>query len=448
MICSRTGSFLWGVESQALGAPRGSETVTGSRLKSSEPATGTVLFDAECRFCVSLAKGLGPTLHKAGFELAPLQDQHAQTASLRSEPGTDKTFDSMVVLTPDGRALESAEALVFLAQRIRWARPLALVAKLPFGMRLLDRTYAWVARNRFCLSGQCPARASRRWPAWLPLLSLLAGASAAWTRMENWRWMWLLSFSLFFGLKWSVWWNTRPATTGLPWYRHCSFLFGWVGMDAVRFLRSKPQPRKRSLQDWAPGIVNTVAGAVLIWIVARFVPPGYGLMRAWMGLAGLILLLHFGLFHLVALGWQTRGVSAEPIMRSPLRSTSPSEFWGRRWNLGFRYLSHTYVFQPLRPLIGSAGATVAAFLASGVIHDLVISLPAQGGYLLPTAYFAIQAAGVLIERSAPGKRLRLDAGWSGRAFTLAVTAGPVMLLFHEPFISNVAVPMLRSIGAF
>ena len=448
MICSRTGSFLLGVEPQALGAPQGSETATGSRLKSSEPATGTVLFDAECRFCVSLAKGLGPTLHKAGFELAPLQEQHAQTASLRSEPGADKTFDSMVVLTPDGRALESAEALVFLAKRIRWARPLALVAKLPLGMRLLDRTYAWVARNRFCLSGQCPARASRRWPAWLPLLSLLAGASAAWTRMENWRWMWLFSFSLFFGLKWSVWWRTRPATTGLPWYRHCSFLFGWVGMDAVRFLRSKPQPRKRSLQDWAPGIVNTVAGAALIWIVARFVPPGYGLMRAWTGLVGLILLLHFGLFHLVALGWQTRGVSAEPIMRSPLRSTSPSEFWGRRWNLGFRYLSHTYVFQPLRPLIGSAGATVAAFLASGVIHDLVISLPAQGGYLLPTAYFAIQAAGVLIERSAPGRRLLLGAGWSGRAFTLAVTAGPVMLLFHEPFISNVAVPMLRSIGAF
>ena len=67
----------------------------------------------------------------------------------------------MVVLTPGGRALQSAEALVYLAKRIRWARPVAAMASLPCGMRLQDRLYAWVARNRYCLGGKCAATSCR-----------------------------------------------------------------------------------------------------------------------------------------------------------------------------------------------------------------------------------------------------------------------------------------------
>ena len=55
---------------------------------------------------------------------------------------------------------------------------------------------------------------------------------------------------------------------------------------------------------------------------------------------GLILLLHFGSFELIALFWQSRGVNAKPIMSAPLRATSLAEFWGKRWNLGFRQFSH------------------------------------------------------------------------------------------------------------
>ena len=449
MLLRQTGSPLSSAGPQALSAGKGAGAATGSRWRSSGLARGTVLFDAECRFCVSLAKGLATTLQRAGFALAPLQDSRQAPAVPRgSEPASGETFDSMVVLTPVGCALQSAEALVYLAKRIRWARPVAAMASLPFGMRLLDRLYAWVARNRYCLGGKCAAPVSRRWPAWLPLLLLLAGAFAVREGMEDWLWMWVLSFSLFFGLKWFAWWKTRPRTSGSPWYRHCCYLFGWVGMDPVAFLSSKPQPGKRSWKDWARGIASVAAGSALVWIVVRFVPPEDRLVQAWIGLLGLILILHFGLFHLLALGWQAGGAGTQPIMRSPLRSTSLSEFWGRRWNLGFRYLSHTFVFEPVRQRRGAAAATVAAFLASGVIHDLVISLPARGGYGLPTAYFAMQAAGVLIERSALGKRLRLSTGWNGRAYAVAVSAGPVMLLFHQPFINKVALPMLQAIGAF
>jgi D-alanyl-lipoteichoic acid acyltransferase DltB (MBOAT superfamily) len=64
-------------------------------------------------------------------------------------------------------------------------------------------------------------------------------------------------------------------------------------------------------------------------------------------MVGLILLLHFGTFQIVGLVWQSIGVQATPIMSAPLRSTSLTEFWGKRWNLGFRQLAHELIFRPL-----------------------------------------------------------------------------------------------------
>jgi alginate O-acetyltransferase complex protein AlgI len=161
----------------------------------------------------------------------------------------------------------------------------------------------------------------------------------------------------------------------------------------------------------------------------------------------MVLLLHFGLFHLLSVGWRALRVDAPPIMNAPLRSTSISEFWGRRWNAAFNDLALRLVFRrAVRPL-GIVGATLFAFLLSGLVHELVISLPAGAGFGLPSGYFLLQGLGVLTERSAAGQRIGLRTGLRGWIFTIIVVAGPAFWLFHPPFLSKVILPFMQAIGA-
>lgn len=184
-----------------------------------------------------------------------------------------------------------------------------------------------------------------------------------------------------------------------------------------------------------------------MWMIAGRVPEHDALLRGWVGLFGLIFILHFGSFHLIALFWQTEGIDSQPIMSKPLLSKTLSEFWGKRWNLGFRQVAHDYIFRRLYKRTGVAFAGFLVFIASGLVHDLVISLPAHGGYGLPTGYFALQGLGVSLERSALGGRIGLQNGITAWLFMAVVTAAPVFWLFHPPFVLRVIVPFMRAIHA-
>src|SRR5205085_6806357 len=130
----------------------------------------------------------------------------------------------------------------------------------------------------------------------------------------------------------------------------------------------------------------------------------------WVGMVGLVMALHFGTFHLLSCAWRSAGVEARPLMNNPLASQGVSEFWGRRWNTAFRDLTHTFLFRPLTAWLGPAGALLAGFGFSGLVHDLVISVPARGGYGGPTLFFVVQGVALLAERSAAGRRLGLGRG--------------------------------------
>jgi alginate O-acetyltransferase complex protein AlgI len=142
-------------------------------------------------------------------------------------------------------------------------------------------------------------------------------------------------------------------------------------------------------------------------------------------------------------------------MRFPVGASSLSEFWGRRWNLAFRDLAHRLVFAPVTRRWGHQAALWASFAASGLAHELVISVPAGAGFGLPTAYFLLQALGITLERKADTP-VRHQAGSDGSARasflrrwlrTHAFTLLPAFILFHPPFVERVMVPFFRVIGA-
>ncbi len=264
--------------------------------------------------------------------------------------------------------------------------------------------------------------------------------------LPPWAFMWALSFAIYLSLKWLSWWRSRPGMAHPTW-RSVAYLLAWPGMDADAFLDATQRVPKPAFLSWFWAAMETILGATLLWVVARTIPEARPLLRGWSGMIGLILLLHFGSFQIIALLWQSLGVKAEPIMSAPLRSTSLGEFWGKRWNLGFRQLAHELIFRPLYRTLGAETAGFLVFAVSGLLHDFVISLPAGAGYGLPTAYFLLQGAGVKAERSKFGKQLGLGQGVSGWLFTMVFLVVPVFWLFHPWFVLRVILPFMRAIHA-
>jgi len=278
---------------------------------------------------------------------------------------------------------------------------------------------------------------------WLPAVALPTFVVLLTPRdWPAWELMWSLAVAIFAGLKWLTW--RRCGVVGAPWWRHAGYLVAWPGLDANAFL-SRPNDAlaaRPATGEWLNASANLLVGVLLLWFVFPHLVESYPLIAGWLGFAAILLILHFGLFHLLSCAWRTIGVRAAPLMNNPVRSTSVSEFWGRRWNTAFRDLTHKHLFRPLTRWAGARWALLIGFLFSGLVHDVVISVPASGGYGGPTLFFMIQALAMLIERSPSGKKIGLGCGW---LFTAVTLAGPAWLLFHSPFVTRVVNPFIQSL---
>jgi predicted DCC family thiol-disulfide oxidoreductase YuxK len=316
-------------------------------------SNGWVFFDAECSLCTNLAHRFGPFLHRHRFTLVPLQTPWVEERLAKTD---GKLLSEMRLLTTQGDLYGGADALIGIAQRISWTRPLYGLLDVPIVRSVLRRLYRWTARHRTCLGGGC---------------------RIAW---------------------------------------------GFAG-------------------------IKTLLGAALLWVGVPLTGAAHPLVAAWAGMIGIVLLLHFGLFHLLSLLWRALGIDARPIMQSPAVATSLSKFWGRSWNTAFTDLTREHVFTPVARYRGPYAALATVFIISGWLHEVVISLPAHGGYGLPTIYFAMQGLGLLFEHSKPGRALGLGAGWKGWCFVAVVAGIPAFWLFPPVFIRNVILPMLHAIVA-
>lgn len=255
--------------------------------------------------------------------------------------------------------------------------------------------------------------------------------------------MWGMSFAIFGVCKLiSVWGISRD---GVSVRQQLAYWLAWPGLDARAFWHGRnvlPVGPQERLLAWVKMLGVGLMPLLLVWPRLEGLPT---LWRGWLGMVALIFVLHFGLFHLLSCAWRARGVEAKPLMRMPIKATSLGAFWGQRWNTAFRDLTHRSMFKPLRRKVGSAGAVLMVYAFSGIVHDVVISIPAGGGYGRPTLYFLIQGGGFLLERHRGWHHwIRLPAiGWM---WTFAVVALPApILLFHEPFVEKVMVPFFEAV---
>ncbi len=370
--------------------------------------------------------------------------------------GRCRWLKEMRLLLPDGKVFGGADAVLEISRRYWWAWPVHALGRVPVLKVMLRAGYEWLARRRNCAADGCeivsgqpnttkPER--RRVIGLIPLLILPALALCVGDRLAAWGFMWAVALALYAGCKWLTFWEARRRGVVSSTVRATGYLLAWPGMNAPMFLGLAERIAKPHLAEWLFSVGNVLLGITLVWVIARWTWIVNPLLPGWLGMIGLVFLLHFGLFQLLSLLWRRAGVNAPPIMCGPLLASSLSEFWGRRWNTAFHELAHRFIFRPIRWATGPTFATLLAFLLSGLVHDLVISLPARGGYGLPTGYFLVQGLGVVAEHTRFGRRLGLGAGLRGWLFTVVVVACPVFWLFHPPFVERVILPMLQAIGA-
>lgn len=408
---------------------------------------GWVCFDDQCTLCLHLAHRFAPLLQRHRFGLVPLQTPWVREHLL----GQEELLSEMRLITAGGRVHGGADALVEIARRVWWAKPIYWLSRVSAFKGMLHRGYRWVARNRTCIAGSCQIKthARRSGPGtidWLIALLPTAIVLSLGRTVPAWAWMWMIAFALFFGAKWitvqAFLYSGRKAKPAQ--LLACVFL--WPGMDFRAFCGTSPVAPPAG-REWAGAAATTLLGAAALWLGAPIAAARHPIIAAWVGMIGVVFLLHFGLFHLLSTLWRAFGINAPPIMRSPAAATSLSRFWGESWNAAFSELMHGVVFKPLTRSIGPRASLLIVFLISGGLHDLVISVPARGGYGLPTAYFVLQGLALLFEGSKPGRKLGLGSGLKGWCFVALVAGAPAFWLFHPIFIRHVILPMLKAIGA-
>src|SRR6185436_4059908 len=136
---------------------------------------------------------------------------------------------------------------------------------------------------------------------WLPLrllpLVLFLVTRSDWPR---WVVMWALAAWIWFGAKWLTWRLAAVPEASLG--RHLGYLLLWPGLDAPAFLDPYPLPRptRPEAREWVWAAGKTLAGLGLLFGLARLVPARLPYLAGWVGMVGIVLVLHFGSFHLLS----------------------------------------------------------------------------------------------------------------------------------------------------
>ncbi len=255
-------------------------------------------------------------------------------------------------------------------------------------------------------------------------------------------------FAVLYGLKAIV---VVESETRLNFWQWLGFAMLWFGMLPQPFRKARRPARDGWRELLVRGQLRMMAGAAvallacLIWQL-QGVSASQEIVR-YLATAVLFLaislMLHFGLFNVLAGFWRALGVDCRILFRAPVLAASLSEFWSQRWNLAFSELAAQAVYRPVAGIFGRRTGLAATFLFSGLVHELAISVPVRAGYGLPMLYFTLQAVLVLFESALRRSGRPIDRHpWLGRLWVWFWIIAPLPILFHRPFLAGVVWPLL------
>jgi len=226
------------------------------------------------------------------------------------------------------------------------------------------------------------------------------------------------------------------------------FIFGsWAGMRAEPFEKLGNATVPGGWLMVRMGITRIIAGLLLIFIGHKLLllnlnPELAYILVSGCLLVGLSLILHFGMLSISAGMWRFSGVNTYLLFRQPAKATSLTEFWSKRWNIAFSEMTSVAIFRPLKNKIGPAAALMLAFMFSGLLHELALSVPVNAGYGLPMLYFIIQGSVVLFEKFLISRRVRfLQNRVTSSVWVFFWLVIPMPLLFHAEFIKQIVWPL-------
>ncbi len=294
-----------------------------------------------------------------------------------------------------------------------WAIPLLVIAGIAAGPTMANVRRPWV----------------RRLAGWLVLAAVVAGVDFVLSEHDPVVRMVGICCVLLGGMKGLVYaeWAGAERLTIL---RYGVFSFLWFGMDPASF-----RTRREGLSwqgDVRLGLLLMLAGTLGAWLVwamewrqilIMFVPMSLG--------------FHFGALRVLKGGLRAAGFPVRTLFPNVLETQGIGDFWSRRWNVGYSQMMQRLVGRPVAALAGANAGMMAIFVASGLLHELAITLPVRSGFGMPTAYFTLHGILALLERK-----------W-GRPFgkipALLAVMLPLGLLFPPVFQSEV---IARCLGVF
>lgn len=288
-------------------------------------------------------------------------------------------------------------------------------------------------------------RVPRAAAAWTLALAAIAAAVALTARQGPWtRLLATVSAIVLFAKITTLARRTPDSLERMTPGRYLLYLT-WLGPDPSPFLVDRRPPARPAPARLAGIAARLVLGAGLVagggWVAAR---------HAWAGSAiaavGMTLAVVFTAADAVQLALRRAGFAVGAVFDAPLASTSVADFWNRRWNLAFHQFAAEAVFRPAARALGAPGATWATFAVSAGVHEIAVSFPAGGGYGLPTAYFAIQAAAMLFERRCLPRIARGERPGAGRLWAILVVGILSPVLVHPPFLVAIVLPVGRALA--